>query len=223
MNLRADARRNQERLLAAARDVIADRGAGVPLEDIAQQAGLGIATLYRRFPDRTALLRAVVIDALTRTSEAASRAAEENDDPFEALAAYLRAAFELRVSAVIPQVLDTLDLDEPELASARETSARAAEGLVDEAHARGDLPKDVTFLDIGMMLVRIARPIPGPLPAEMKHDLGRRHLELFIRGLRAEGRPLEGPTLTRGEVADTESTRARLLGAGERYGREGRP
>ena len=200
--MRADARRNQERLLAAARDVIADRGPGVPLEDIAREAGLGIATLYRRFPDRTALLHAVVVDALTRTREAASRAAEENDDTFEALAAYLRAALELRVSAVIPQVLDTLDLDEPALASAREASARAAEGLVDAAHASGGLPEDVTFLDIGMMLVRIARPIPGPLPAEVKHDLGRRHLELFLRGLRTTGRPLEGPALTRWEVAD---------------------
>ncbi len=202
MTMRADARRNQERLLSAARDVVADRGAGVPLEDIAQQAGVGIATLYRRFPDRTALLRAVVIDALTRTHQAAARAAAENDDPFEALAAYLRAAFELRVSAVIPQVLGTLDLDEPELAEVREASARAAEHLVDEAHASGLLPKDVTFLDIGMMLVRIARPIPGPISAELKHDLGRRHLDLFIRGLRAEGRPLEGPVLTRAGVSD---------------------
>jgi AcrR family transcriptional regulator len=201
MNMRVDARRNQERLLLAARDVIADRGAGVPLEDIAQRAGVGIATLYRRFPDRAALLRAVVIDALTQTRQAALRALEENDEPFEALAAYLRAALDLRVSAVIPQVLDVLDLDEPGLASAREASAQAAEHLVDEAHVSGGLPKDVTFLDIGMMLVRIARPLPGPMPADMKHDLARRHLELFIRGLRAEGQPLEGPTLTRVEVA----------------------
>jgi AcrR family transcriptional regulator len=202
MSMRADARRNQERLLIAARDVIADRGAGVPLEDFAQRAGVGIATLYRRFPDRGALLRAVVIDALTQTRRAAVRAAEENDNPFEALAAYLRAALELRVSAVIPQVLDVLDLDEPELASVREASAQAAEDLVDEAHVSGGLPKDVTFLDIGMMLVRIARPLPGPLSTEVKHDLARRHLELFIRGLRAEGQPLEGPTLTRVQVAD---------------------
>jgi AcrR family transcriptional regulator len=202
MTMRADARRNQERLLVAARDVIADRGAGVPLEDLAERAGVGIATLYRRFPDRAALLRAVVIDALTQTQQAAVRAAEENDDAFEALAAYLRTALELRVSAVIPQVLDVLDLDEPELASAREASAQAAENLVDEAHASGELPKDVTFLDIGMMLVRIARPLPGPIPVDMKHELARRHLELFIRGLRAEGQPLEGPALTRVVVAD---------------------
>ena len=118
MTMRADARRNLEQLLAAARDLVAEKGAGVALEEVAQRAGVGIATLYRRFPDRTALLRGVVLDALEQTRAAAERAAEEHDDAFEALAAYLRAALELRVSAVIPQVLDVLDLEEPELAAA---------------------------------------------------------------------------------------------------------
>jgi AcrR family transcriptional regulator len=206
MAMRADARRNQERILLAARDLIADRGTAVPLEDIAQRAGVGIGTVYRRFPDRSALLRAVVIDALNQTHRAARRAAEENDDPFEALAAYLRTALHLRVSAVVPQVLGILDLDEPEVASARDASAGAAENLVDEAHASGDLPKDVTFLDIGMMLVRIARPLPGPLSDQTKHDLARRHLELFIRGLRTEGPPLEGPELSREGIAAAQGT-----------------
>ena len=159
--MRADARRNLEQLLAAARDLVAEKGAGVALDEVAQRAGVGIATLYRRFPDRTALLRGVVLDALDQTRRVAERAAEEHDDPFEALADYLRAALELRVSAVIPQVLDVLDLEEPELAAAREAAARATETLVDAAHASGDLPKDVTFADVGMMLVRIARPLPG--------------------------------------------------------------
>ena len=205
MTMRADARRNLEQLLEAARDLVAEKGAGVALDEVAQRAGVGIATLYRRFPDRTALLRGVVLDALDRTRTAAERAAEEHDDAFEALAAYLRAALELRVSAVIPQVLDVLDLDEPELAAAREASARATEALVDAAHVAGRLPGDVTFIDVGMMLVRIARPLPGPMSEELKHDLARRHLELFIRGLPRDGsdgsRGLAGPELSRGDLA----------------------
>ena len=122
--------------------------------------------------------------------------------PFEALADYLRAALELRVSAVIPQVLDVLDLEEPELAAAREASARATETLVDAAHASGDLPKDVTFADVGMMLVRIARPLPGPMPEQLKHELARRHLELFIRGLRGGEGSLDGPALSRSELTE---------------------
>lgn len=200
--MRADARRNLEQLLAAARDLIADKGAGVALDEVAQRAGVGIGTLYRRFPDRTALLRGVVVDALEKTRTAAERAAEEHDDPFEALAAYLRAALELRVSAVVPQVLDVLDLEEPELAAAREASARATEALVDAAHEAGRLLADITFADVGMMLVRIARPLPGPMPAGLKHDLARRHLELFIRGLRGEGPTLDGPDLSRHELAE---------------------
>src|SRR4051794_2706302 len=203
--MRADARRNLEQLLLAARELVADRGAGVPLEEVAQRAGVGIATLYRRFPDRSALLRAVVIDALDQTRVAAEEAAKEHDDPFEALAGYLRSALQLRVSAVIPQVLDVLDLTEPEVARAREASAGATERLVDEAHASGALATDVTFLDIGMMLVRIARPLPGPMSEDMKHDLARRHLELFIRGLRVAGPPLGGPELSR-EQLDGELT-----------------
>ena len=202
MPMRADARRNLEQLLAAARDLVADKGAGVALDEVAQRAGVGIATLYRRFPDRTALLRGVVLDSLEQTRVAAEQAAEDHDDAFEALAAYLRAALELRVSAVIPQVLDVLDLEEPELAAAREASARATEALVDAAHVSGDLPKDVTFADVGMMLVRIARPLPGPMPDELKHELARRHLELFIRGLRGGEGDLEGPELTRSDLAE---------------------
>lgn len=202
MPMRADARRNLEQLLAAARDLVADKGAGVALEEVAQRAGVGIATLYRRFPDRRALLRGVVIDALERTRAVAEQAAEEHDDPFEALADYLRAALELRVSAVIPQVLDVLDLEEPELAAAREASARATEALVDAAHVSGDLPKDVTFADVGMMLVRIARPLPGPMPDELKDELARRHLELFIRGLRGGEGSLDGPALSRRDLAE---------------------
>ena len=197
MAMRADARRNQERLLDAARELIAERGAGVPLEDVAKRAGVGIATLYRRFPDRDALLRAVVLDALTRTRLAAERAAEL--DPFEALATYLRFALELRVSAVMPQVLDVLDLDDPEIAEARDASV--VERLVDAARESGDLPADIRFADVAMMLVRIARPLPGPLPMEAKDELARRHLELFIRGLRAPATSeLEGPALSLGDL-----------------------
>jgi len=198
MAMRADARRNQERLLDAARELIAERGAGVPLEDVAKRAGVGIATLYRRFPDRDALLRAVVLDALTRTRLAAERAAEL-DDPFEALATYLRFALELRVSAVMPQVLDVLDLDDPEIAEARDASV--VERLVDAARESGDLPADIRFADVAMMLVRIARPLPGPLPMEAKDELARRHLELFIRGMRAPATSeLEGPALSLGDL-----------------------
>ena len=212
MGMRADARRNQEQLLAAARDLVAERGPAVPLEEVAKAAGVGIATLYRRFPTRDALLRAVVLDALTRTRAAAEHAASV-EGPFDALATYLRVALELRVSAVMPQVLDLIDPDDTEVAEAREASAQAVVALVHAAHEGGQLPADVTFADVGMMLVRIARPLPGPMPADLKDELARRHLELFIRGLRgpAEG-DLTGPALSREDLAALVAERPRADG-----------
>lgn len=203
--MRADAAHNQEQILVAARDLLVERGPNAPLDEIAKRAGVGIATLYRRFPDRESLLKAVVLDALIKTADAARRAAEEESAPFEALARYLREALDLRVSAVIPVVLGVLDLGgDRELAAARTNSARLLERIIDEAHADGSLPKDVTFADIGMMLVRIARPLPGPIPNDVKDELARRHLELFLRGLRS-GLPddgeLSGPALSRTELS----------------------
>ena len=203
--MRADAQRNLEQILLAARDLVVERGPNAPLDEIARRAGVGIATLYRRFPDRPALLKAVVIDALTKTTAAARRAAEEESHPFDALARYLREALELRVSAVFPVVLGVLDLTDAELDRARTASSQAVEMLVDEAHADGSLPKDVTFADVGMMLVRIARPLPGPMAPALKDELARRHLDLFIRGLRSSppgGDELPGPGLSLADLRE---------------------
>src|SRR6266567_31834 len=104
--MRADARRNHALLLDAARDVFVERGPDAPLEEMARRAGVGIATLYRRFGDRAMLMHAV-----TSTAAAGERARREHNDPFEALAAYVHAVLDLRTSVVIPTLLDALDLD----------------------------------------------------------------------------------------------------------------
>lgn len=188
--MRADARRNLERILLAARDLIVERGPDVPLDDIARRAEVGSGTLYRRFPERDSLLHAVALDALTGTAAAARAAAERETDPFDALACYLRETLDLRVSAVLPALLGRVDLErDPELAPLRREVVRLVEGFVSAAHKEGTLPEDVTFADIGMMAVRFARPLPGPLPPEDNHALAHRHLELFVRGLRAQASP----------------------------------
>lgn len=182
--LRADARRNHDRILIAARDLFVERGAGVALEDIAQRAGVGTGTLYRRFTDRGTLIRAVVLDALTRTAQAAQQALTEEPDSFTALRRYMHAALQLRVSAVIPVLLERVDLGTGPARVAREASARAVQQLIDAAHADQSLPPDVTFGDIALMLVRLARPLPGPIPPELNDRLAHRHLDLLIEGLR---------------------------------------
>lgn len=204
-HLRADARRNHENLLAAARDVFVERGPDAPLDEVARRAGVGIGTLYRRFPDRTALAHAVVVDALTRTACLAEEISAEQGEPFAALAAYLHGVLDLRTPAVIPALLAQLDLESAEIAAARERSAAAIEALIDAARQDGSLRPDVTFADIGLMLVRIARPLPGNLPPSLQDDLAHRHVALLLDALRARPvrgsrRELPGPALTRRDL-----------------------
>ncbi len=203
--LRADARRNYGQILAAARDLFVEQGSGASLEEIARRAGVGIGTLYRRFADRQTLMRAVVLDALTQTREAAEAAAREETSAFDALTRYMHAALELRVSAVIPALLDQIDLDDAVLLPAREASARSVERLVDAAHAEGSLSDEVTFGDIGLMLVRLARPLPGPIAPELNQELAHRHLDLLVAGLRsavADETSLPGPALSHRDLDD---------------------
>jgi AcrR family transcriptional regulator len=201
--LRADARRNHQQILTAARDLFVERGPSAPLEDIARRAGVGIGTLYRRFSDRETLMRAVVLDALIATVEIAEQAGREETSAIDALVRYMHAALDLRVSAVIPALLDVLDLDDAVLLPARDRGAASVQRLVDAAHAEGSLSDQVTFIDVGMMLVRLSRPLPGPISDELNAQLGHRHLDLLVAGLRGTDAveiPLEGPELSREDM-----------------------
>src|SRR3954466_13334717 len=76
--MRADARRNRGLLVAAAKEVFIEDGVDAPLEEVARRAGVGIATLYRRFPDRQALMRGVALEVLEQVAaEARPRLAGE--------------------------------------------------------------------------------------------------------------------------------------------------
>jgi AcrR family transcriptional regulator len=202
--LRADARDNRRRLLEAARDIFIEQGPGAPLDEIARRAGIGIATLYRRFPDRRALIRAVILDALQRTMDEARRAAQEEADPFHALVRYMHRAIDARTAAVIPALLSDVDFADEEIARVREGGPEIIDRLIERAQRAGALRADVTSGDIGMLIVRMTRPLPGPFPAEMNNSLSHRHLALLIDGLRPAAREpiLPGPALTIEDLRD---------------------
>jgi AcrR family transcriptional regulator len=200
--LRADALRNHAQLLTAARDVFVESGPDAPLEEIAARAGVGIATLYRRFANRQELMRAVVLDALTRTREAAEQARADAPSAHEALVRYMHSVLDIRISAVIPVLLDRIDLEDHELSPARDQGAAVLTEIIEAAQAEGSLRADLTFADIGMLLVRLARPLPGPLTRELNDSLAHRHLDLLIDGLRpvASAAPASGPALSRDDL-----------------------
>jgi AcrR family transcriptional regulator len=197
--LRADARDNRRKLIQAARDVLIERGPAAPLEEIARRAGTGIATLYRHFPDRQALIRDVILDALQATNDEARQAATAEPDPFGALARYMHRAIDVRTAAVIPALLDQAPLDDEEISQARQTGSALLEALVSAAHQAGTLRADVTPADIGLLIVRLSRPLPGGFPPQTNTSLSHRHLDLLIDGLRTTARQpaqLRGPALT---------------------------
>lgn len=201
--LRADARRNEEQVLQAARDLFVERGIDCPLEEIARRAGVGIGTLYRRFGDRDGLVRAVLVDALELSRASAEAALEAEEDGLGSLARYLREMLDVRVSAVIPLALDRMR--DPAFDEPREASASAVERLVAAAHEDGSLPPTVSFGDIGTLLVRLSRPLPGPVDAELDNRLAHRHLDLMLAGLRADGAVLDAEGPSRADLHDAGS------------------
>jgi AcrR family transcriptional regulator len=197
--LRADAAGNRRKLLDAARDVFIDIGPAAPLEEIARRAGTGIATLYRRFPDRQTLMRDVVLDAIERSAEEARLAAEQEPDAFSALVKYMHQAIDVRSAAVIPALLGEVPMDDEKIAQARAAAPTTVEVLVATAQRAGTLRPDVTSGDIGMLIVRMSRPLPGGFTSQVNRSLSHRHLDLLIAGLRPAARQqaeLSGPALT---------------------------
>jgi AcrR family transcriptional regulator len=197
--MRADARRNREQILIAARAVFAEQGPDAPLDEIARRAGVGIGTLYRRFPERQALLSAVAGDVLLRVAHEAALALAEEPDAFAALARYMHRALDLQVGVVMPALVSQLPSADAELVAARAATVRVVQAMIDGAHAAGTLRPEIAFGDIGLLIVRLARPLPGPLAPELDARLAHRHLDLVLDGLRAaplRAVALPGPALT---------------------------
>jgi AcrR family transcriptional regulator len=198
--MRADARRNRGRILAAARDLFIERGPDAPLEEIAARARVGIATLYRRFPDRASLSSAVVLETLVQAAEEARHAMTEEPDAFTALARYLHRALDLRIAAVIPALLGEVPLDEDdEIVAARDEASRPVEEMIRRAHEEGTLRPDVVFGDVGLLVIRLSRPLPGSFEPSVERGLAHRHMDLVIDGLhsvRASDQVLPEPALS---------------------------
>jgi hypothetical protein len=145
-------------------------------------------------------MRAVVIAALEHARGAAEDALAEERSAFDALVRYLHAAVDTRVSAVIPALLEAVEFDDADVTAAREASAAAMQRLVDEAHAEGKLAADVGFGDIGTLLVRLSRPLPGPVDAEFDRELAHRHVDIVVEGLRPSRRRRGRAAVSRDEL-----------------------
>ncbi|MGW5690341.1 TetR/AcrR family transcriptional regulator [Streptomyces asiaticus] len=186
--MRADARRNREQILRAAREVFADQGPDAPLDEIARRAGVGIATLYRRFPYRAELHRGVAVEVLTALVEAAHRAAAEEGDPCLALRRFMHAALDLKIGSVLPALLGRFTVDEI-LDSVPGDAVDPIDAMLLRAQERGLVRRDVVFGDITLMIIRLTRPLPGGGRFAPDDGLAHRQLDVYIDGLRPTGSP----------------------------------
>ena len=181
---RADALRNRERIVAAAREMFTEFGPDVPLDEIARRAGVGNATVYRNFPDRDALVREVVCSVMDRTSEAAEFALAETGDAFEALERFVHTAADERISALCPMIQTTFDQNHPDLEAARERVEQLVAELMDRAVRAGQLRPDVGVGDLMIVVAQLSRP-PAGTDCVVNDRFVHRHLQLFLDGLRA--------------------------------------
>lgn len=179
--LRADARRNRDKILSSARELFARSGPQAQMEEVAEHAGVGLGTLYRRFPTKEALITAMVQERF-ESFVAIARAAEEVDDPFQSLVTVMRghaqAAEDDAVFQLAMMQLDTFYWEgiEQDQASVGESVTR----ILNRAKAANAVRDDLTFDDYTMLM--------GSITATMHFrysDAGwERHLTLILEGLR---------------------------------------
>ncbi|HEY9409371.1 MAG TPA: helix-turn-helix domain-containing protein [Jiangellaceae bacterium] len=184
--LRKDAQRNRALILDAAREVFAQRGLAVTLDDIAAHAGVGVGTVYRRFSTRDALIEALFEDRVRDVADRAETALSY-DDPWQGFTAFVRDL--ARVHAE--------DRGLREVLLAENTPARFAEAqahlaplldrLVSAAQEQGTLRRDVTSADLPvlMAMVSAAADHTRPSPAPAANGAWARYLDVLLDGLRA--------------------------------------
>jgi len=177
--LRADAERNRTSLLCAAREVFGEHGLDASLDEIARRAGVGNATLYRRFPSRRDLIAAVFAGQMTEYVELADRAMHD-PDPWQAFAGYLSRLFELQATdrGLSELLVSTSFDDDARLAELRMAAQRGASEVIARAVGAGVLRADFTRRDLSILMRANAGVIQRSEP-----DAWRRQLELVLDGL----------------------------------------
>ncbi len=183
--MRADARRNRESILAAARELFASSSPDVQIDDVARLAGVGVGTVYRHFPDKHALMGALVRERFALFNERLRRAvAEGEDEPFESLASALRdnAASVAGDAATRFAMMSGGERVFEYAGEEKEEFLRLARRLVLRARRAGELRPDFQAGDIPMVMCGVCATIDRSGPGWS----WRRHLELLIDGMRAE-------------------------------------
>ena len=187
--MRKDAARNQQRILAAARELFADRGLATSLNDIAHHAGVGVATVYRHFPDREQLIESLFEERIEQV-ETLLRSTLEDPDPWHAVTSFLERSIELQATTRGLQQLRlgaTGGLER--IAKARARLEPLESEVVSRAQDAGLLRADVGLQDLRILQLMLAPVVD--LSGDVAPELWRRYLALLIEALRAAPQPAE--------------------------------
>jgi len=182
--LRSDAERNRRRILEAAEEVFAERGLDVSLDDIAAAAGVGVGTVYRRFPDKDSLIDALFEDKIDGVVQIA-REALELEDPWESFETFVLAVGRAQAhDRGLKEALHVAGRGRDRIAIARQRIAPVAIEIVRRAQEAGVLRRDfgvldvpATFFTIGLLADRMRDVAP---------DYWERLMTIFLDGVRAE-------------------------------------
>jgi AcrR family transcriptional regulator len=202
--LRRDAERNRQRILRAAAEVFTRRGLDATLDDVAREAGVGVGTVYRRFPDKESLVAELFqerIDALVTVAEEACAAS----DPWQALVSYLEyAAASMAGDLGLRQLMMFATYGRDRVAYARERMRPVVTRLVERAQAAGALRGDFRATDVPLIAYMLASAAEYASPAQP--GVWRRYLALIVDGMaraREGTSELPVPALTPREIEES--------------------
>ncbi|MEV4267584.1 helix-turn-helix domain-containing protein [Kribbella sp. NPDC049584] len=176
---RADAARNYDRLVTAARETFAEHGTDSSLEEIARRAGVGIGTLYRRFPSRTALLEAVYVEEIQSVCDRAYDFDRELE-PFDALAAWLRSflGYGLSKGTLASELTVALGKDSPFFKACKVNVQEAGNLLLNKAKAAGEVRAELDLADVMRLVGGIN------MGRDIEPEQANRLLDIVLCGLR---------------------------------------
>ena len=199
--LRRDAARNRERILAAAAELFTERGLQVTLDEVARRAGVGVGTVYRRFPDKEALTDALFEERLTALVDLAQQALADPDE-WAGLVWFLEQAGALLSADLgLRQILMFATYGQDRVGEARSRLLPVVTQLVTRAQAAGVLRADLRPTDVPLIEMMLAAVADYARPA--RPEIWRRYLALIVDGLRPSRRgvtELPVAPLTPGEV-----------------------
>jgi len=180
--LRADARRNRERILAAAQRVFAEKGHEAQMDDVAAKAAVGVGTVYRHFPSKEALLGALVAEKFSQFA-ANAREALEIEDPWEAFSGtFWRNAELVAADAGVQYVMMSTGSVLDYIAPQKQELEDAMGQLTARAKKAGVLRNDFSVQDYGMLMCGLCSTMSAAAPVPFDW---RRHLEIMLDGLRS--------------------------------------